>query len=540
MRIEKLKNQTTIILGNAFKPEFINKIGEGLPLVNIRNIDTKSQKWFYSGAYTSKYLVKNGDLLVSLNKKTSKCVIWNNGQALINRGVFKVTPSTAQLTRLYLFHFLTYELSRKDKTDEKESLNLMTIQTLQELNIPIPDSNTEQKHIAKILLDAYDLVTQKKQSIRLLDELLKSTFLKLFNNPVTNPKGWNIVSLEKLAFIQRGRTITKQSQDNGILFPCLNTKHVQWFKLNLEALEEMSFPEIEQHQFLLKNGDVILCGSGEIGKAAIWKNEIDECFFQENLYRLRPNDTLITPEYLVYFFWFLALQQRFKSISTVNNINKTSYLAENKFKRLKIPLPPLKLQKEFVGKLESIELIEQDFNKSLLELYSFYFTLCHKAFTGQLDLNRVGSKYFYVKSTTQDIVSESDSPFELGHLVPVKRKEKEETQWQRILKEYYRKTSQKIQNLSKKEEKRLAKDKTFYQVILKEVFRKNTLSFEEFKKNLAIIVREETGTYVGIKYELWRKYFFKFISSKPAILEQIFDKQENTIKFRLTDEAFKA
>lgn len=543
MRIEKLENQATIISGYAFKPEFINKIGEGLPLISIKSIDTKNQEWFYSGTYTTKYLVNNGDLLVGLNQKVSKCIIWNNGQALLSRGVFKITPRTAQLTRPYLFHILSYELSAKIKTDKKESANLVAIQILNELAISIPESTTEQERITKNLSDIYDLVTQRKESIRLLDELSKATFLKLFNNPVTNPKGWDIKSLEKIAFIQEGKSVNRQNKDKHLVFPYLNIQHIRWFKLDLEVVTEMFFSETEQQQFLLAEGDLIVCGSGEIGRAAIWKNDIKNCFFQKILYRLRPDDTLVTPEYLMYFFWFLALQQRFKKISTVNNINNTPYLAENKLKRLKVPLPPLKLQKEFIEKLKSIKLIENDFNKSLLELYNLYFTLCQKAFTEQPDIDKVGRKYFHLESTVEDILSGSDSPFKLGHLVSVKSTKEEETQWQRILKEYYRKTkktSQKTQNLSEKKLRIITKDKTFYQVILKEVFGKNTLSFEEFKQEFAIVFQEEERTYVRIKYELWRKYFFKFISSKPAILEQIFDEQENTIKFRLTDEAFKA
>jgi hypothetical protein len=44
---------------------------------------------------------------------------------------------------------------------------------------PLPD----QLHIANLLSKAENLIAQRKESIRLLDEFLKSTFLEMFGDP---------------------------------------------------------------------------------------------------------------------------------------------------------------------------------------------------------------------------------------------------------------------------------------------------------------------------------------------------------------------
>ncbi|EPP5334528.1 restriction endonuclease subunit S [Vibrio harveyi] len=62
---------------------------------------------------------------------------------------------------------------------------------LKQLEIPLPPLE-EQKRIAAIL-DKADVIRQKrKQAIDLADEFLRSVFLDMFGDPVTNPKGWEV------------------------------------------------------------------------------------------------------------------------------------------------------------------------------------------------------------------------------------------------------------------------------------------------------------------------------------------------------------
>ena len=63
---------------------------------------------------------------------------------------------------------------------------------VEKLEIPLPPLE-EQRRIAAILDKADGVRRKRKEAIRLTEELLKSTFLEMFGDPVTNPKGWEIV-----------------------------------------------------------------------------------------------------------------------------------------------------------------------------------------------------------------------------------------------------------------------------------------------------------------------------------------------------------
>ena len=62
------------------------------------------------------------------------------------------------------------------------------------IKIPLPPLD-QQKKIAAIL-DAADAYRQKtKALIEKYDELTQSLFLDMFGDPVSNPKGWEMVKL---------------------------------------------------------------------------------------------------------------------------------------------------------------------------------------------------------------------------------------------------------------------------------------------------------------------------------------------------------
>ena len=92
--------------------------------------------------------------------------------------------------------FLVYAL---EGTDFSRAINgvaqpQITRQSLKHIQIPLPPLE-EQKRIAGIL-DAADILRAKRrESLAKLDDLLQSTFLDMFGDPVTNPKGWEVKSI---------------------------------------------------------------------------------------------------------------------------------------------------------------------------------------------------------------------------------------------------------------------------------------------------------------------------------------------------------
>jgi type I restriction enzyme S subunit len=83
---------------------------------------------------------------------------------------------------------------------------------VREIEIPLPPID-EQRRIADIL-DRADAIRRKRQeAMRLTEELLRSAFLEMFGDPVTNPKGWEVKPLQKVVFNHDSKRIPLKESD---------------------------------------------------------------------------------------------------------------------------------------------------------------------------------------------------------------------------------------------------------------------------------------------------------------------------------------
>jgi type I restriction enzyme S subunit len=73
----------------------------------------------------------------------------------------------------------------------------------------------------------------------------------------------------------------------------------------------MDFEEDEEDKFVLRSGDLLVCEGGEPGRAAVWQGQIDPCFYQKALHRLRPVRDEVSSSFVMYRLWLGALSGEF-------------------------------------------------------------------------------------------------------------------------------------------------------------------------------------------------------------------------------------
>lgn len=112
--------------------------------------------------------------------------------------IIPLLPSD-QLDRDFLFHYLRTPAMVGFATSRCSGANLprLSPKQLAGFQIPLPPL-AEQKRIAGILDAADALRAKRRESIDQLDRLIQATFLEMFGDPVTNPKGWERVELHAL------------------------------------------------------------------------------------------------------------------------------------------------------------------------------------------------------------------------------------------------------------------------------------------------------------------------------------------------------
>ena len=112
----------------------------------------------------------------------------------------------------YLAHFFTTPEYRHRISNLAAGANINNLRNehLATLQIPLPPLEG-QKRLAAILDKADAIRRKRRESLRLADQFLRSVFLDMFGDPVTNPKGWKLILLTNVGKFISGGTPNKRS-----------------------------------------------------------------------------------------------------------------------------------------------------------------------------------------------------------------------------------------------------------------------------------------------------------------------------------------
>ena len=257
---------------------------------------------------------------------------------------------------------------------------------LKEKEIIIPPLPTQKKIVA-ILDKAEKLKGWRREADELTDELLKSTFLEMFGDPVKNPMEWELKNLGEIGEVRSGLTLNSQRRANKEnLFPYLRVANVYRNKLDLNDIKYIHTSDSEFEKFVLKRNDVLIVeGHGnveEIGRAAIWNGKISNCLHQNHLIRVRLNNGILNPYFLSYFLNSYGNHGYFSTKSrTTSGLNTIS---TNKVRKAKVPLPPIFIQEQFADFYNNVEKIKEFQVQSIQHIEDLFDVLTQKAFQGDL------------------------------------------------------------------------------------------------------------------------------------------------------------
>lgn len=130
--------------------------------------------------------------------------------------------------------------------------------------------------------------------------------------------------------------------------PYLRNRNVQWGRIDIGDLAEMSFADDEIERFTVSPGDVLVCEGGEIGRTAIWKGQLPWVGYQKALHRIRPTRG-VSSEYLAYLMRWFASVQAFEPYVTGSTIK---HLPQENIRLLPVPVPPEREQRRIVEAIE--------------------------------------------------------------------------------------------------------------------------------------------------------------------------------------------
>ncbi len=264
-----------------------------------------------------------------------------------------VRPKQGEVVAEYLYYWLRTDSARSMIRFIVKGIHLYP-KDVADMQVPwVPLS--EQRRIVDLLSRAEGIVRLRREAEKKAAEVIPALFLDMFGDPATNPKGWANMSFGAFGECRLGKMLDKQKQSGDFQRPYLRNVNVQWDQIDVHDLLTMDFRLEEQNKFLVRSGDVLICEGGEIGRAAIWRGQLAECFYQKALHKLTPDLSVVRPDFIVWLLWHLANSGALKGSSTHATI---AHLTGVQLKGLNVICPPIELQTDFEKRVDACHAIK--------------------------------------------------------------------------------------------------------------------------------------------------------------------------------------
>jgi type I restriction enzyme, S subunit len=196
------------------------------------------------------------------------------------------------------------------------------------------------------------------------------------------PKHWKIERFDALFTSRLGKMLSQASRTGKSPHPYLRNANVQWGHVDMSDLYQMDFEEDERDEFLLREGDLLICEGGEVGRAAVWHGEMKECYFQKAIHRARPRNGRMSSLFIMYHFMNAFLVSG--SYGIVGTDTTIAHLPGVNLKALPIPVPPQKEQEQIVNILSTIDAKTSREKSKLNAIATIFNTLLHHLMTGKV------------------------------------------------------------------------------------------------------------------------------------------------------------
>jgi len=381
----RLGDVCVIVNGFAFDSTLFNENKVGTPIIRIRNVLSGFSNTYSSEIYDAKYIIHSGDILIGMDGEFN-IGIWKSDDALLNQRVCKLEDNPIRLNKKYVYYYLPKALKVIEEKTAFVTVKHLSSKTLNELKIPLPPLEI-QRQIADVLDRASALIEKRKAQIEKLDLLVKSQFIEMFGDPVTNPKGWEKQKLGECL----------HSIENGVSPNCevFSASPEKQGVLKLSAITYGNYQADENKQLLpdtvfnsrieVVNKDLLMTRKNTyelVGMSAYVFSTRPGLMLPDLIFRLIPKDSV----HRIYLWQLINCDLFRESIKRLagGTAGSMPNISKERLKSLAIPVPSHTLQKDFAAFVERVETQKALLQESLAKLEVNYKSITQKCFNGEM------------------------------------------------------------------------------------------------------------------------------------------------------------
>jgi type I restriction enzyme S subunit len=326
-------------------------------------------------------MVPKGTVLFSSRATIGKVAVANVSLAT-NQGFANFVPGP-EITSRFLAYSLWYHREDIARLSGSTTFKEVSRSTLRKYEIPVPPL-TEQERIVKRLDEADQLRKLRARADRRTAEFIPALFHKMFGEPVTNPKRWPVIPAGEL-MLSCEYGCSQRANENGEGIPMLRMGNVTSAGLfDLSDLKHVQLDGCDLEKYRLKWGDVLFNRTNSrelVGKTGLWEDHF-EAVAASYFIRARFNAEEEHPQHFTSFMNLPYMKQRLMEMAR-GAIGQSNINAQE-LKSIRVPVPPLPLQKEFAERVKEVRELESVQIQSRAKLDVLFASLLDKAFKGEL------------------------------------------------------------------------------------------------------------------------------------------------------------
>ncbi|MBQ3712379.1 MAG: restriction endonuclease subunit S [Spirochaetia bacterium] len=248
----------------------------------------------------------------------------------------------------YIYYLLS---GKKWETDTNKAVMGKTLNKATLSNVIVNIDNIyKQKEIVSRLDELNSIIANRKKELQKLDELIKARFVEMFGDPISNEKGWDVVTLNDVCDgIGDGLHGTPEYDIDGT-YPFINGNNLVDGSIEITAATKMVNEETYKKHFIeISENAILLSINGTLGKLAFYNGEAVMLGKSACYCNLKSK---INREFIYGIMKTDAFKGFLESNSTASTIKNVGLKAIRNFNLI---LPPDDLQTEYVKFAKQID-----------------------------------------------------------------------------------------------------------------------------------------------------------------------------------------
>ncbi|HUM99593.1 MAG TPA: restriction endonuclease subunit S [Halothiobacillus sp.] len=150
------------------------------------------------------------------------------------------------------------------------------------------------------------------------------------------PGHWDVTALKRGFNVTLGKMLQPESSSpNDELLPYLRAANIQWGGVDTTDIKQMWLSKRDRVQLRLESGDLLVSEGGDVGRSCLWAAELDNCYFQNSVNRVRARDGH-SNRYL--YYWMSTIKDK-GYIDVLCNKSTIAHFTAEKVAAVPVPLP---------------------------------------------------------------------------------------------------------------------------------------------------------------------------------------------------------